>query len=84
MTGLTKLEQLDLGYNHKITNLKPLAGLTNLERLLLTHNQITNIEPLAGLTKLQFLILSTQSRDVRFSAKLKCPLFQKIYRAFAG
>ena len=41
----------------KITDLKPLAGLTKLEKLLLFGNQITDLKPLAGLTELERLDL---------------------------
>jgi Leucine-rich repeat (LRR) protein len=42
----------------EITDISPLAGLTNLEKLWLGGNQISDISPLAGLTKLGLLELS--------------------------
>ena len=56
--------QLDL-YKHKISDLSPLAGLTELEKLSLVHNQITDISPLKGLTNLEKLGLwDNQITDV--------------------
>ena len=43
-------------YN-QITDLTPLAELTNLESLHLSHNQISDLTPLKGLTKLKSLSL---------------------------
>jgi internalin A len=45
-----------VGYN--ITDITPLAELTNLEELYIDENNITDITPLAGLTNLTILILS--------------------------
>jgi internalin A len=42
----------------KISDLDPLASLTNLETLQLHNNQIVDINPLAGLTNLKILYLS--------------------------
>ena len=57
--GFTSLTQLFLN-NNRITDVTPLAKLTNLEgRLYLNSNQIRNIIPLQNLTKLQRLYLSS-------------------------
>jgi Leucine-rich repeat (LRR) protein len=54
LSGLTKLNQIDLSYNH-ISDLRPLSGLTNLLALHLSGNSISDLRPLSGLTKLQSL-----------------------------
>jgi internalin A len=41
-----------------ITDLRPLAGLTNLKDLYLTLNEITDVTPLARLTNLETLVVS--------------------------
>jgi internalin A len=62
---LTSLTKLDLDSN-QISDIKPLAGLTNLKGFLLNSNQISDIKPLAGLTKLGYLELnSNQISDVK-------------------
>lgn len=43
---------------NEITDLRPLAGLTNLRGLILDSNQIIDLTPLAGLTNLKHLTLS--------------------------
>jgi hypothetical protein len=43
--------------NNQITDLSPLAELTNLRELFLNNNQISDLMPLAGLTNLQSLNL---------------------------
>ena len=48
---LHTLDKLDLT-NKKISDLKPLAGLSNLTELLLENNKIDNIESLSGLNNL--------------------------------
>jgi Leucine-rich repeat (LRR) protein len=50
VTGLDVL--LDIR-SENITDLTPLAGLTNLVELQIGKNQITDLKPLAGLTKLE-------------------------------
>jgi Leucine-rich repeat (LRR) protein len=45
-----------LHYN-QISDLSPLAGLTNLQELYLHNNQVSDLSPLAGLTNLQELSL---------------------------
>lgn len=44
-------------YGNQITDLRPLTGLTKLEKLSLYDNQITDLTPLVGLTKLAHLRL---------------------------
>ena len=50
------LESLSLSEHH-ISDVSPLAGLTQLESLSLDHNVIFNLSPLAGLTNLNTLSL---------------------------
>jgi Leucine-rich repeat (LRR) protein len=55
ITGLqhcTNLRSLDLSWNHIISDISPLAGLTSLIELNLWLNQISDISPLASLTSL--------------------------------
>ena len=47
----------DIQLYGQISDLKPLAGLTNLTNLRLSMNQISDLKPLAGLTKLYILLL---------------------------
>jgi len=44
-------------YDNSITDLRPLARLSNLETLDLPYNAITDIRPLTGMTKLKVLRL---------------------------
>jgi len=53
---LEKVTKFELG-DKQITDLTPLAGLTELEYLYLDNNQITDLAPLVGLTKLKSLLL---------------------------
>ncbi len=62
----TNLTGLDLGgewvevrwiYSNTISDISPLAGLTNLTELSLSYNTISNLSPLAGLTNLTRLYL---------------------------
>ncbi len=54
-----------------ITDVRPLAALTNLESLSLYKNQLTDVRPLAALTKLKTLLLdNNQLTDVRPLAAL--------------
>ncbi|MEM6755401.1 MAG: leucine-rich repeat domain-containing protein [Cyanobacteria bacterium P01_C01_bin.38] len=55
---LSKKRILDLS-SHKISDLSPLAQLTNLRELYLSYNQIRDLSPLARLTKLNFLFLES-------------------------
>ncbi|MCL2071122.1 MAG: leucine-rich repeat domain-containing protein [Oscillospiraceae bacterium] len=59
LSGLVRLESLNLGYNHFITNLTPLSGLVNLRVLDLCRNRIINLAPLSGLTNLERLFLNS-------------------------
>ena len=74
LTGLetaTNLTSLNLGAkwverqgwlnNNSVSDLSPLAELTNLTELLLHYNDITDISPLMGLTNLKFLWLEGNS-----------------------
>jgi len=61
-SGATKLV---LSGGNRISDLSPLAELTNLEELVLGFNQITDVSPLAGLTKLKELdLFKNQITDV--------------------
>ncbi len=51
----TSLTSLNLNYNEKISDIKPIAQLPNLEELYLYNNKITDITPLESLTKLKSL-----------------------------
>ena len=51
----TSLTRLNLNYNEKISDIKPIAQLPNLEALYLYNNKITDITPLESLTKLKSL-----------------------------
>jgi internalin A len=67
---LRKLRTLSLNEN-KISDVKPLASLTNLESLNLYSNKISDIKPLASLTNLTYLSLSkNQISDVKPLASL--------------
>ena len=55
---LRKIEILDLS-SHKISDLSPLAQLTNLRELYLSYNQIRDLSPLSQLTNLKFLFLES-------------------------
>ena len=58
MTNLRILILVETQFDrNQISNISPLAGLTNLERLFLRDNQISDITPLAGLTNLHTLSL---------------------------
>ncbi len=64
LTGLEYfigLEVLDLKWNYNISDISPLAGLTNLKELDLGGNKISDISPLARLTNLQELDLDKNS-----------------------
>ena len=54
---LRSLTRLELNSN-RISDVKPLAALTNLKALLLNSNQISDVKPLAALTNLDNLALS--------------------------
>ena len=56
-TKLLKLTHLDL-YHSNISNLEPIASLSNLTSLDLIGNQISDVKPLAGLSNLTYLALS--------------------------
>ena len=47
--------------SNSVSDISPLADLTNLEFLILEDNSISDISPLAGLTNLEFLILSNNT-----------------------
>ncbi|AFY57599.1 Leucine Rich Repeat (LRR)-containing protein [Rivularia sp. PCC 7116] len=55
---LRKKQILDLS-SHKISDLSPLAQLTNLKELYLSYNQISDLSPLSRLTNLNFLFLES-------------------------
>jgi hypothetical protein len=54
---MKKLKTL-YAYNNRISDLSPLAGLTNLRTLLIHENPITDLSPLAGLKQLSELHLT--------------------------
>ncbi|MEO1428521.1 MAG: leucine-rich repeat domain-containing protein [Cyanobacteria bacterium J06633_8] len=55
---LRKIQILDLS-SHEISDLSPLAQLTNLRELYLSYNQIRDLSPLSRLTNLKFLFLES-------------------------
>jgi internalin A len=69
LTGLehcTNLTYLELGWNYYISDLSPLAGITNLAYLDLRGNNISDITALTDLTNLTYLDLSDNNyiRDI--------------------
>ena len=61
LSSLTKLI-----LKNKISDIKPLASLTNLTVLDLDNNQISDIKPLASLTNLTLLVLrNNQISDIK-------------------
>ena len=68
LAGIENLVALKTLYIEKydLTDVRPLAALTNLESLILSGNQITDVNPLAALTNLTWLDLGgNQIADVR-------------------
>ncbi|MDE0467790.1 MAG: leucine-rich repeat domain-containing protein [Candidatus Poribacteria bacterium] len=64
LTGLeqaSNLTLLNLGNTPSISDVSPLAGMTNLRTLILHNTSISDVSPLAGLTNLTGLILSSSS-----------------------
>ena len=70
LEGATNLTSLDLGAewtngrfinSNSVSNLSPLANLTNLEWLFLGSNAISDIAPLANLTNLEGLFLESNT-----------------------
>jgi internalin A len=87
LSSLTSLELRDGTYSNnffypasvrgKIADLRPLAGFTNLRKLILKYNSISDLQPLTGLTKLTELDLSSNNiSDLRPIAKLNQKLNQ--------
>ena len=65
LASLTKLLELNLGWNYKISDISSLSGLTSLFNLVLSSNNISVISPLAKLTNLTNLNLDdTQISDL--------------------
>ena len=73
LTGLqfaTNLSYLNLGSwgskgNNQVSDLSPLAGLINLQKLFLDRNQVSDLSPLSGLTNLhELLIISNPVPDI--------------------
>jgi hypothetical protein len=52
LEGLTNLQWLGLWNNFQISDIRPLANLTDLRILYLDHNQVQDTFPLEGLTKI--------------------------------
>ena len=57
LASLSQMEHLDLGACHQISDISPLAGLTQLLSLNICCNKVENISPLANLTQLKYLNL---------------------------
>ncbi len=60
LSGLTGLEQLNLGWN-QIQDISALSGLTGLRSLGLWGNQIRNLQPVSGLVNLEYLDFADNS-----------------------
>ena len=60
LSELTWVEELNLSYN-KISDIAPLANLSNLTTLHLKWNKISNLAPLANLSNLTTLNLEWDS-----------------------
>ena len=58
LENLINLKSLDLGWNHNMSDIAPLAKLTQLEVTNLSGNSIVDISPLAELTNLVHLNLA--------------------------
>ena len=58
LKSLKKLRVLQLGYNRKISDVRPLSGLTNMSYLYLYGNNIRDISSLKSLRNLRTLSLS--------------------------
>ena len=71
MAGLTELEELHLHHN-SISDISPIAGLTNLKRLDLSRIDIlSDISPLATLSNLEWLSLrDNNNSDISALARL--------------
>lgn len=55
---LTKLESLVLDFNKTISDLTPLANMTNLQRLVLNNDNVSDLTPIAHLKNLRELELT--------------------------
>ena len=63
---MTNLTGLQFGFNRQISDITPLAGLTNLTWLCLCESQVRDFSPLAGLKNLDWLQINTHlSGDLR-------------------
>ena len=58
LSGLSALTVLDLSSNSDLSNVAPLAGLTNLQSLSLADDNIDDISSLGGLSNVQILNVS--------------------------
>jgi len=71
LNGLTKLKRLSFYNNYLITDINPMASLTNLEQLYLNNNLIIDVTPLSGLSNLTVLGLSgNQIEDISILSSL--------------
>jgi Leucine-rich repeat (LRR) protein len=57
LSSLTNLRYLDAHANLVISDISPLAGLVNMEMLIIRDNRISDISALSGMTKLEHLYL---------------------------
>jgi len=55
LAGLTNLKDLQAWGTRTITDISPLANLTQLERVWISNNLISDLSPLSGLEKLSYL-----------------------------
>ena len=57
LSGLSRLEVLDLSYCRNLTDISPLMGMRGLTELDLSRSEVTNLRPLSTLTGLRSLKL---------------------------
>jgi internalin A len=65
LSNLKKIKVLNLTLNYGVSDLKPLSGLTTLEKVFLSYANVSDASPLASLTNLNELSLSwTKVSDI--------------------
>ena len=65
LKGLSKLSKLNLSFNRKLVDIRPLAGLLELRELELWSNKICDLRPLNRLTNLEDLTITfSQVSDI--------------------
>lgn len=69
VANMKQLTELGLSYNEKLSDLSPLAGLTELKKFYAYQNSIKDISPLKNLSKLEFLNIGGAYRTDRTAVK---------------